>query len=108
EGEPSRGIPAVTWKLSPSQTSFSLFDLADELRTRGWLVPAYTLPSDQQATAVQRIVVRHGFSLDMADLLLADFRSALEKLDSRPPSRPLDTNEGAGFNHDATPRVKAV
>jgi glutamate decarboxylase len=96
----------VTWTLSPDLAhTHNLFDLAEELRTRGWLVPAYTLPPDQPETIVQRIIVRHGLSIDMADLLLKDMRMAIMKLDDRPPSRPLAPAEGASFHHDADPMV---
>lgn len=101
-GEPALGIPAVTWKQDSGEHAHSLFDLADELRMRGWLVPAYALPPDQQAVAVQRVIVRRGFSLDMAQLLLEDLGRALEKLDARPPARPMMASEGSNFNHDAT------
>lgn len=106
DGNPQRGIPAVTWVL-PDETAWNLFDLAEELRTRGWLVPAYTLPADQQAVTVQRIIVRHGLSLDMADLVLEDLRRSIAKLDARPPSTPLAPADGAGFNHNAVARVAA-
>lgn len=104
-GDPQVGIPAVTWKLSAGEHAHNLFDLAEELRTRGWLVPAYTLPNNQEETTVQRIIVRHGFSIDMADLLLEDLRRGIQKLDDRPPSRKLTPIEGTTFNHDARPMV---
>ncbi|WP_380156261.1 glutamate decarboxylase [Kineococcus sp. R86509] len=103
DGDPRRGIPAVAWTLRDSgDSAWNLFDLADELRARGWLVPAYTLPADQQETILQRVIVRHGLSLDMADLVLADLEKAVRKLDLRPPSRPLASHEGTSFNHSAT------
>ncbi len=105
DGDPRRGIPAVTWTLSDPDSPYSLFDIAEDLRSRGWLVPAYTLPPDQQEVAVQRIVVRHGLSLDMADLMLDDLRRALAKLDARPPARRLLASEAPAFIHDATPAV---
>jgi glutamate decarboxylase len=105
DGDPRRGIPAVTWKLDSGAHAHNLFDFAEELRTRGWLVPAYTLPPDQENTTVQRIIVRHGFSLDMADLLLDDMRRGIGKLDLRPPSRPLTAAEGSTFNHTAIAAV---
>ena len=105
DGSPRHGIPAVTWKLNPGSHAHNLFDFAEELRTRGWLVPAYTLPPDQEDTTVQRIIVRHGFSLDMADLLLDDMRRGIDKLDLRPPSRPLTAAEGSTFNHTAIAAV---
>jgi glutamate decarboxylase len=106
DGDPQRGIPAVTWQLRDDMRhAHSLFDLAEEMRTRGWLVPAYTLPPKQQEVAVQRIIVRHGLSIDMADLLLKDMRLAIARLDARPPSRPLAPQEGASFHHDADPLI---
>ncbi len=106
DGNPRTGIAAVAWKLSQDMPhKHNLFDLAEELRTRGWLVPAYTLPPDQQDVTVQRIIVRHGMSFDMADLLLKDMWTAITKLDDRPPSRPLAPAEGASFHHDADPVI---
>jgi glutamate decarboxylase len=102
-GDPLAGIPAVSWKLAEGEHGFNLFDLADRLRAHGWLVPAYTLPANLQKLAIQRILVRHGFSLDMADLLLADMRRSLELLEEHPPSVPLGEKEVGSFNHDATP-----
>ena len=70
------GIPGVTWTLKPGAAfSGSLYDLADRLRTRGWLVPAYSMPPNCQDIVVQRILVRHGFSRDLATLLLDDLRT---------------------------------
>ena len=106
DGNPLRGIAAVTWELSDRDSKFSVFDLAEELRGRGWLVPAYTLPSGQEDVAVQRIIVRHGLSLDMADLVLEDLRRAIDKLNSRPPARQLTSAEAPNFNHDAVPAIE--
>jgi len=102
DGDPRHGIPAVTWRLVGGEHRFDLFDLADELRGRGWLVPAYSLPPDQQDVTVQRIVVRHGLSVDMADLLLADLRRAVDTLDH--PGRTRRAG-ASGFTHHATPAV---
>ena len=44
------------------------------LRDRGWLVPAYTFPENRQDLAALRVVVRNGFSRDLADLLVADLQ----------------------------------
>jgi hypothetical protein len=57
----ARGIPAVSWKLKDgTEPGFSLFDLADRLRVRGWQVPAYTLLANCEKQAIQRILVRSG------------------------------------------------
>ncbi len=102
-GDPQAGIPAVSWTLREDVRGFNLFDLADRLRAHGWLVPAYTLPAHLEEVAIQRILVRHGFSRDMADLLLADMRRSLKTLDEHPPSVSLSEAEVGSFNHNATP-----
>jgi glutamate decarboxylase len=103
DGAPSAGIPAVSWKLTDAREhGFNLFDLADRLRAHGWLVPAYTLPENLQELAIQRILVRHGFSRDMAELLLADMRRSLRTLERHPPSSSLSEAEVGSFNHNAT------
>ena len=94
------GLPALTWKLREDREhGFTLFDLADRLRTTGWLVPAYTLPVNRQDLPVQRILVRHGFSRDLASLLLDDYRRAIAHFASHPVSTPLTEREGGGFRH---------
>ncbi len=43
-------IPVFCWKLkegSSDSINFTLFDMADKLRERGWLVPAYPMPKKQ-------------------------------------------------------------
>jgi glutamate decarboxylase len=67
-------------------------------RKRGWQVPAYTLPADLQDQAVLRIVVRNGFSQDLADLLLADLGLELTQL--RRLRHPLPEHPGRDrFHH---------
>lgn len=71
-------------------TPYTVFDVSDALRSHGWQVPAYTLPADLTDTAVLRVVVRNGFSRDMADALLGDLRDVLHRLDRgwRQPDQP--------------------
>jgi glutamate decarboxylase len=94
------GIPGLAWKLREGvEHGFTLFDLADRLRTTGWQVPAYTLPPNRQDLAIQRILARHGFSLDLADLLLDDYKRALAHFDRHPVAVPVGEHEGGGFRH---------
>jgi glutamate decarboxylase len=107
DGDPSRGICAVCWRLrADAGVGFNLFDLADRLRTQGWLVPAYALPANCEDVVVQRILVRHGVSRDLAELLVGDLQRALELLAGHPPSRSLNAREAGGFNHDASPAAR--
>ncbi|MCR6030722.1 glutamate decarboxylase [Nocardioides sp. zg-579] len=94
------GIPGLTWKLKEGvDHGFNLFDLADRLRTRGWQVPAYTLPPHREDLAIQRVLVRHDFSRDMASLLLDDYRRSMAMLDKHAPKESLTAEEGTSFNH---------
>ena len=100
DGDPSAGIPCTSWKLKEGvDHGFTLFDLADRLRTRGWLVPAYTMPADRQDMAVQRILVKQGFSRDLADLLMDDYRDALAHFDRHPVTTPMSEAEAGSFHH---------
>ena len=84
------GIPGVCWKLQDGTgPGWTLYDLADRLRARGWQVPAYSMPADRQDLVVQRILVRHGVSRDLASLLLEDLRQCLGHFDNHPIAQPL-------------------
>jgi glutamate decarboxylase len=71
-------IPVFAFKLKDDVTGYSVFDISDKLREFGWQVPAYTMPEHAEDVAVLRVVVREGFSADMADMLLADIRKAAD------------------------------
>jgi glutamate decarboxylase len=79
-------LPVFAFKLADSQTGYSVFDLSERLRERGWLVPAYTFPANLTDTAVLRVVVRNGFSKELADLFLADLRRHSRALGAKPRS----------------------
>ena len=81
-------LPVFTFKLRDDITNYSVFDLSERLRERGWQVPAYTFPEDMSDTAVMRIVVRNGFSLDLANLLLDDMRLHLRMFAHNPQTQP--------------------
>jgi len=63
-------LPVFAFALDPSITNYTVFDISDRLRQRGWLVPAYTFPANREDLSVLRIVVRAGMHLEMADQLL--------------------------------------
>jgi glutamate decarboxylase len=83
-----RDLPVFAFKLRDDVTGYSVFDLSERLRMRGWQVPAYTFPDDLTGTAVMRIVVRNGFSTDLANLLLADLRKHVRILEHHPQTQP--------------------
>jgi glutamate decarboxylase len=77
-------------------TPFTVFDVSDRLRAKGWQVPAYTMPDDATDVAVLRIVVREGFSFDLADDLLADLTDSVAYLREHPAGLGP---AAAGFSH---------
>ena len=98
-GDPNR-IPALAWKLQGRrQPGFTLFDLADRLRVRGWQVPAYTLPANVADVAVQRILVKQGLTQDLASLLIDDFRRAIAHFDRHPIKISMTEAKSGGFKH---------
>ena len=73
-------LPVFAFGLDPAVKNYTVFDVSAHLREAGWLVPAYTFPENRQDLSVLRIVVRAGMTLDMADMLLGDFRAETEDL----------------------------
>lgn len=103
----TNGIPALTWTLKDSKKcNFNLYDLSDRLRTRGWQVPAYSMPPNRTDLVVMRVLIRHGFSHDLANLLVDDIKRSIEHLKTNPNRKPLDASKVASYNH--TGRVPAV
>jgi glutamate decarboxylase len=95
-------LPVFAFRLrDPEASGYTVFDVSERLRQRGWLVPAYTFPADLQDTAVLRIVVRNGFSLDLADLLLADLADQVAALEAAPqqPVPLMPERPRSGFAH---------
>ncbi|RSS91823.1 glutamate decarboxylase [Streptomyces sp. WAC05292] len=92
-------LPAVSYRLTdPADAGFTLYDLSDRLRMRGWQVPAYPLPARRDDTVIQRVLIRHGVTLDQVALLAEDMRRALDHLREAPPTRPA-TAPRSGFHH---------
>ncbi|OQQ34532.1 glutamate decarboxylase [Prescottella equi] len=58
-------IPVLSFEVV-GDPGFTVFDVSHELRARGFQVPAYTMPADAEDVAVLRIVLREGFSRDLA------------------------------------------
>jgi glutamate decarboxylase len=89
-------LPVFAWALK-EEAHWSLYDLADRLRDRGWQVPAYPMPANRQDLVVQRVVVRNGFTRDLADMPVRDIRRHLEWFHSQPGLKPKIA--GGQFHH---------
>jgi glutamate decarboxylase len=95
-------LPVFAFTLNDDVTAYSVFDVSAALRENGWLVPAYSFPANRTDLAALRIVVRNGFSHDLADMLVDDLRRALPLL--RRQTEPLRGPEHASFAHGAGSR----
>ena len=51
-------------------------------------MPAYTMPEGAEDVTVMRIVIREGFSRDLADELLKALAEAVAFFETNAPSRP--------------------
>ena len=91
-------LPVFAFKVKDEITNFTAFDVSNALRERGWQVPAYTFPANRTDLAALRVVVRRGFSHDMADLLIADFKRQLPKLEKQ-PEPVADPESSSSFSH---------
>jgi glutamate decarboxylase len=96
-----RDLPVFAFKLAGPGAGYTVFDITERLRERGWLVPAYTFPENLTGTAVIRVVVRNGFTRDLADLFLDDLDHHWRELAKHPGARVPLVPEGTrqGFAH---------
>jgi glutamate decarboxylase len=94
------GIPGLCWELKdPTTAGFTLYDLGDALRERGWLVPAYSMPAHREDLVIQRILVRHGFTREMAHLLLEQMQLCLAHFATHPADAKLAGQETESHDH---------
>jgi len=91
-------LPVFAFTLADDVDNFTVFDVSNALRERGWQVPAYTFPKNREDLAAMRVVVRRGFTHDMADLMLADMRRQLPRLQQQQAPQH-DEASAAGFRH---------
>lgn len=99
-GDEKSGIPAVSWTLKDGQKpNYTLYDLADQLRMRGWQVPAYSMPANIEDVVVQRILVRQGVNRDLASLLLDDIQRSVDDLENNSARLSSASTPRTGFAH---------
>ena len=108
--DPKDGLPMVCYKLKDDAAlKFSLYDLSERVRIRGWQIASYPLPSDRQNIIVQRVLIRHGVSRDLISLLLADLKRGIEYLQLNPVAQ---SSAGPTFSHGASvaeePKLRAT
>ena len=90
------GIPVFAFRVKEG-LPYSVYDVSEAIRGRGWLVPAYPLPPNLQDVSVLRVVVRDDMSRDLAESLVEDIRRTVEHLGH--PAEHRSQAERAGFHH---------
>ena len=75
-------MPLLSFKLKDN-ANFTVYELSDKLLAHGWQVPAYTLAEGCEDVAILRVVVKEGFSYDLATLLVKHIMAACEELDGK-------------------------
>ncbi|MCB0879080.1 MAG: glutamate decarboxylase [Thermoleophilia bacterium] len=91
-------LPVVAVRMRhDADVAWSVYDISDRLRMHGWQVPAYPMPPDEEDVHVLRIVVRNGFSLELAEMLLEHVREEVAHLQSG--AVQPSTIDKVGFHH---------
>ncbi|WP_327704185.1 glutamate decarboxylase [Streptomyces decoyicus] len=92
-------LPVFAFTTADDVTAFDVFDVSRRMRERGWLVPAYTFPPKREDLSVLRVVCRNGFSLDLADLFMADLEALLPEFREQPGPLQRPENVATAFHH---------
>jgi glutamate decarboxylase len=76
------GLPLVAFRLDPKKGKhYDEFAIAQQLRGRSWVVPAYTMAPHTEDLKLLRVVVREDFSKSRCDALICDIKLVLSILD---------------------------
>jgi glutamate decarboxylase len=90
-------LPVFAFRLRDGVEGYSVYDVSEAVRTRGWIVPAYPMPPDLQDVHVLRVVVRNGFGRDLAHSFADDLARVVERLED--DGGRVDPGDRAGFHH---------
>lgn len=79
------GLPLVAFRFGDDdgdddERQYDEFSLARKLRSRGWVVPAYTMAPKTDQLKMLRVVVREDFSRSMCDRLITDIKLSIALL----------------------------
>jgi glutamate decarboxylase len=91
-------LAVFAFKLRDEVENFTVFDVSNAMRERGWQLPAYSFPKNREDLSALRVVVRRGFTHDLADLLVSDLQRQLPRLQQQ-PAPVHDGRTASGFHH---------
>jgi glutamate decarboxylase len=90
-------LPVFAFRLRHEVEGYSVYDVSEAVRKRGWIVPAYRMPTGLEHVHVLRVVVRNGFGRDLARMFLDDLGRAVEHLEAT--GGCVAPGDRAGFHH---------
>jgi len=96
----SRGdeLPVFAFRIADGVEDWTVYDVSERMRGRGWIVPAYPMPEGMEDVHVLRVVVRNGFSRDLAGLFVRDLQAVVEGLHKSGSARDR-SGDRTGFHH---------
>lgn len=79
------GLPLVAFRFKAvdeggEEKHYDEFSLAHQLRSRSWVVPAYTMAPNTNDLKMLRVVVREDFTRSRCDMLIKDIKLCMEML----------------------------
>jgi len=96
-----KGLPLVAWHLK-NKEAYDEFAIARTLRSRGWIVPAYTMAPNAGTLKLLRVVIREDFSHRRAQTFLRDLLDTIKSLDKT----PVAVHEHAKAEHEVNTHQK--
>jgi glutamate decarboxylase len=75
-------IPVVALTLKPQFKNFTEFDVSAQVRRRGWVLSAYSMPPNAESVRSLRVVVRPHLNTDVVDILANDIIKACQFLEA--------------------------
>ncbi|KAJ9053436.1 glutamate decarboxylase gad1 [Entomophthora muscae] len=87
----NKGLPLVAFTTSDRFRSLcpgiDVADISGLVRTKGWLIPAYSLPMGCEENRILRIVIKEGISEEMIDRLIRDIITACNAINAKSSMR---------------------
>lgn len=97
----SQHLPVLCYTFKENiDKSWTLYDLSDHLRMRGWQVPTYPMSDNLSDLIVQRIVCRADFGMNEAIEFIEDLKASIKELDKKTEVSKEQTHpKHYGFTH---------
>ncbi|WP_407424325.1 glutamate decarboxylase [Methanobrevibacter sp.] len=73
-------FPVIALTLKNSE-KYTAYHVSSMLKTKGWVVPAYTLPPNAEDMEVLRIVIKENFERSMIENFIEDLNDVIEELE---------------------------